>query len=468
MSFWVGVAILAVGLLVSIALHEVGHLAPAKLFGVRVSQYMVGFGRTLFSVTRGETEYGVKAIPLGGYVRMIGMYPPASERDVVPASAGAASEAIVLESTAHDSTAQLSTVHERPAGFWARSIAEAREASASEVPEGQEHRAFYALSVPKKLVVMLGGPLMNLLIAAVAMAVVMSGIGIPQYTSTLDIVQTCVLPAGSEQERECEPGDVEAPAFVAGLQVGDQILAWDGHAVLDWSDVSTAIRAGDDGAVEVLVLRDGRELALTVSPVVVDRPVVDAEGRLVFGEDGDPLLAPAPFVGIAPVEELAPQPLTDVGPVMVESVGQVFRVIATLPQRIASIASSTFGGSEREADIVGLVGVGRFAGEVAATPTDFGVRGQAFSMLQLLASLNLALFAFNLIPLLPLDGGHIVGALWEGARRQLARLRGRSDPGPVDTARLLPLTYVAFIAILGMGLLLAIADIVDPISLLSL
>ena len=74
--FLLGVLVVGVGLALSIALHEIGHLVPAKVFGVRVTQYMVGFGPTLLSRTRGETEYGLKAIPLGGYIRMIGMYPP--------------------------------------------------------------------------------------------------------------------------------------------------------------------------------------------------------------------------------------------------------------------------------------------------------------------------------------------------------------------------------------------------------
>src|SRR5690606_12935391 len=136
-SFVVGVLVLVVGLIVSIALHEVGHLVPAKRFGVRVSQYMVGFGPTMWSWRRGETEYGVKAVPLGGFVRMTGMYPPA--RAGAPARRRADGRATIVE--------------------------EARQYSLSEVEPGQEHRTFYALSVPKKLVVMLGGPVMNLVIA---------------------------------------------------------------------------------------------------------------------------------------------------------------------------------------------------------------------------------------------------------------------------------------------------------------
>ncbi|MDD9205604.1 site-2 protease family protein, partial [Georgenia sp. 10Sc9-8] len=161
MDFVVGVLILVVGLMVSIALHEVGHLLPAKRFGVRVPQYMVGFGRTLWSRTVGDTEYGVKAVPLGGYVRMVGMYPPARRR---PAGS-----------------------HGRPT-----LVEAARQESLAEIPPGEERRAFYTLSVPRKLVVMLGGPAMNLLIAAVLLTVVVAGLGLPTLTSTLGAVQPCV------------------------------------------------------------------------------------------------------------------------------------------------------------------------------------------------------------------------------------------------------------------------------------
>ncbi len=150
MSYVAGLVIVVAGLLVSIALHELGHMVPAKLFGVRVSQYMVGFGPTLWSRVRGETEYGVKAIPLGGYVRLTGMYPPADVLDHAPRR-----------------------------GRFADVIDAARQASAEEIRPGEDHRAFYRLSTPKKAIVMAAGTLMNLVIAAVLIAVVLVGIGVP-------------------------------------------------------------------------------------------------------------------------------------------------------------------------------------------------------------------------------------------------------------------------------------------------
>jgi membrane-associated protease RseP (regulator of RpoE activity) len=120
-----------------------------------------------------------------------------------------------------------------------------------------------------------------------------------------------------------------------------------------------------------------------------------------------------------------------------------------------------------------VVGVGRLAGEVASGQVSSGVTGSSpgsgsfrlVFLISLVASLNIALFVFNLIPLMPLDGGHAAGALWEGLKRQVARLRGRPNPGYVDVAKALPVTYVVAIALIGMGALLMYADVVNPVKL---
>jgi membrane-associated protease RseP (regulator of RpoE activity) len=113
---------------------------------------------------------------------------------------------------------------------------------------------------------------------------------------------------------------------------------------------------------------------------------------------------------------------------------------------------------------VGVVGIGRFAGEIAASDAvDWQIK--AASLLQMLAALNIALFVFNLIPLPPLDGGHAAAALWEGGRRQVARLRGLPRPGPFDSAKLVPLAYSVFVVLGAVGLLLVYADIVNPVQI---
>lgn len=436
MAYVIGVVVLVVGILVSIALHEVGHLVPAKKFGVRVSQYFVGFGPTLWSRTRGETEYGVKAIPLGGYVRLIGMYPTPDAVGNPPVR-----------------------------GFFSRMAADAREASAEEIRPGEDHRAFYRLSTPKKLVVMLGGPVMNLLIAVVLLAVTLVGIGTPGSSTTLSSVSQCVLPAGSTAT-DCSADDPAAPGAAAGIEPGDTVVAYDGVAIESWEQLSGMIRGTGEQAVPITVERDGERLDLTVTPVVAERPVVDDAGAPVLDAAGELVTTQVGFLGISPGTELQRQPVSEVATLTGTAVWQTGKAILTLPANLVGIAQSAFGGAERDAtSVLGPVGIARLAGEVASTDVQgVGIAERVATMLQLIASLNVALFVFNLIPLVPLDGGHVAAALWEGIKRQVARLRRRPRPRPADAARLQPLALGVFVLLGGMGLLLVYADIVAPVS----
>ncbi|WP_307793789.1 M50 family metallopeptidase [Actinotalea soli] len=437
MAYALGLVVMLLGLLVSIALHEVGHMVPAKRFGVRVSAYMVGFGPTLWSRTRGETEYGLKAIPLGGYVRLVGMFPPA---EVVGA---------------------------RPrAGRVGELVSEVRAASAEEIHPGEEHRAFYRLSTPKKVVVMLGGPLMNLLIAVVLLGAVLMGYGLPAGASTtVSSVSACVLPADAPADRVCTESDPPAPAAAAGLEPGDELLTFAGTPTPTWADFQQAVRAGGGSPTQLVVERDGAEVVLQIDPVLAERPVFDEEGALVLDADGDPVLRETPFVGLTPATARERQPASAVLPAVGDATWQTLGAIVTLPVQLVGIVGAVVGDGERDASgVVGPVGVGRFAGEVAAAE-GVSVADRMVSLVSLVAALNIALFAFNLIPLLPLDGGHVAGALWEGARRQVARLRGRSRPAPSDVARMMPLAYGVFIALIVVGVVLLYADLVRPITL---
>ncbi|MFD1719373.1 M50 family metallopeptidase [Georgenia deserti] len=436
MEFAVGVLIVAAGLIVSIALHEIGHLVPAKKFGVKVPQYMVGFGPTLWSKTVNGTEYGVKALPLGGFVRLVGMFPPAR--------AGA----------------RVRTRRDGRPGM----VEEARAAALEELGPGEEHRAFYRLSVPKKMVVMLGGPLMNLLIAAVLMGVVAVGLGIGQYTTTLGSVQQCV--PEDPQATECTETDPVAPGAQAGLQPGDEIVTWGGTDVDSWEEISATIASGGTGPTQVEVIRDGEHETLTVAPTPHERPVVDDEGTPVRSDDGEIVTETRPYVGIGPTFELVRQPVTAVPGLVWDLFSRTVHIVVTLPERLVDVAEAAFGTAERDPGVVGLIGVGRFAGEIASIEGQgYGLAERSADMMGLIVSVNMALFVFNLVPLLPLDGGHIAGALWEGLRRRLAMWRHATDPGPVDTAKLLPATYVVIAFMLGMTVLLAYADIVRPVSL---
>ncbi|MBC7551614.1 MAG: site-2 protease family protein [Cellulomonas sp.] len=435
MAYLVGVLVMVVGLLLSIALHEVGHMVPAKKFGVRVSQYMVGSGPTLWSRTRGETEYGLKAIPLGGYVRLVGMYPTPDAVGNPPVR-----------------------------GWFGRVAQDAREASSEEIHPGEDHRAFYRLSAPKKLVVMLGGPVMNLVIAFVLLGVVLVGIGIPTATSTVSVVTPCVLAAGSQ---ECTSADPQSPAVAAGLAAGDVITSFDGVAVDSWEQLSGLIRGAGGETIQLVVERGGSPQTLTVSPELLERPVVDASGIAIVEADGTTRTEPVGYLGIGPEFGLPRQSVSATPAAVGTAVVGTAAVVVALPARVVDVAQSAFGSQARSKDsIVGPVGIGRIAGEVAADGGgDFGLTGQVLTMLSLLASLNIALFVFNLIPLLPLDGGHVAGALWEGARRQVAKVRGLPRPRPVDVARMMPLAYGVFILLTGVGVLLIYADIVRPVTL---
>ncbi len=454
-----GVLFVALGVAVSIALHEVGHLVPAKRFGVKVTQYMVGFGPTLWSRQRGETEYGLKWVPLGGYIRMIGMFPPKPGEDPRFVRATSTGRMGLMVDTAVEARSKSKV-----------GLAEqARRQSMDEIKPGDEDRVFYRLSVPRKVVIMLGGPTMNLLIATVLLTVIVTGFGTAQTTTRLSSVSQCVLPASAPATATCSPADPAAPAAAAGLRPGDVVTAYDGRPVTSWDQVRAAIRSGGAAPV-VLAVRaaDGTTRDVTVTPIVTDRPRVDAQGVVVTGADGTPLTDRVGFLGVSPSSELVPQSVTAVPGVLWTGLKATAGVVLRIPQKMVGVAQAAFGSGPRDPNgPVSVVGVGRFAGEVASAQAQqgYGNRERAADLLSLIASLNLALFVFNLIPLLPLDGGHVAGALWEGLRRSVARLRHRADPGPADVARLLPVAYVVSSALIVMSVLLIYADIVKPIRL---
>ncbi len=426
-----GVLVFAVGVAASIALHECGHMVPAKKFGVKVTQFFVGFGRTLWSTRRGETEYGLKAVPLGGYVKLVGMLPPAK---------------------GDDRPRQGNT------GLFAQLVSDARAAEAEHIGPDDRERLFYRLPWWKKVVVMAGGPMVNLAIAFLLFAAIFGLYGTPEPTTTVSTVSECVVPA-EEGDRACTPADPESPANIAGLRPGDRITSFNGAPVDQWQDLVGLIRDNADGDAVIGYERDGEQLTATTSTTVKSVRALDEDGAAAEGFEE------AGFLGVASTVTLERHGLLYTAEQMGVMTWDTVKGLVTLPAKVYGVGRAVVGLEERAQDSpVSVVGAGRVAGEVTSDQSHPAVDRVVF-LAGLLAGLNLFVGMFNFIPLLPLDGGHIAGALYEGARRGLARVLRRPDPGHVDVAKLLPVAYVVACVLLVMGVVLIAGDIVAPVRI---
>lgn len=449
-----GIVAFALGLLFSIGFHEAGHFMWARRFGMRVPQFMVGFGPTIWSRTKGETEYGLKAVPLGGYIRIVGMIPPAEEGE------------------------------SKRATRMRKFIAEVRGQALNDVRPTDGGRVFYAKPWWQRVIVMFAGPFHNLILAVLFFTVVLVGFGVPESTTTLARVPDCVLPAGAESAGRsdacevpivttganagqiCTEGEpdcalpAESPAKRAGLRAGDTILAIDGEPIsretdTGWSQLQEAIRVSAGTPVVLTIERDGEQRDLTVTPI---------ENRVYLSADSEETRVVG-YVGVSPAQTYVQQSITEVPAFLGDVVARSVDKLVEIPQRVPALFGAAFLGEERDPQgPIGVVGVSRISGEVFAFES-FTTTEKISYFFQLLAGVNLVLFLFNLLPIYPLDGGHIAGALYEKARSSVARLRGRPDPGPFDIARLMPVAYVVAGLFLALSALLFVADIVNPITL---
>jgi membrane-associated protease RseP (regulator of RpoE activity) len=427
-----GIVVFFVGLLFSIAWHELGHLSTAKLFRIRVPQYMVGFGPTVWSRKKGETEYGVKAIPLGGYIRMIGMFPPGEDGRIT----------------------------KRSSSPWRSMIEDAREASCEELLPGDEDRLFYTRKPWKRVIVMFAGPFMNLILAFVLFLVAMMGFGMAKSLPIVSSVSKCVVPVTAPDKDNCDKAP-QSPAALAGLQAGDRIVSFGGDRISTYQQLSTDIRNSFGKKVSIEVVRhDGTRATLTADITENKVAQLDKYGDPVPGNK----TVSAGFLGITPTSGVVRLGFGDSIDRMTDLADSGLHSLAALPGKIPALWDSVVKGTPRQADSpVGMVGAARVGGQMFSLPLPPSQKVAA--MITLLAGINLSLFLFNMLPLLPLDGGHVAGALWESVRRHAARLFKRPDPGPFDVAKLMPVAYVVASIFIGFTLLVMIADVINPVKI---
>jgi membrane-associated protease RseP (regulator of RpoE activity) len=427
----VGIVLFVLGVLISVALHEMGHMLPAKAFGMKVTQFFVGFGRTVWSTKRGETEYGIKSIPAGGFVRIIGMLPPGKGQDPTK-------------------------IRKANTGPIQSMVENARSAEYETISPEDDGRLFYQKVWWKKLIVMASGPLVNVVIAFVLFGGLYMLYGTPVAQTTVSTVTDCVIPANqASADRQCTDTDKVSPAKVAGFQVGDKIVSFNGTQISSWDQLTPLIRANTDKPATIVVERNGAQKTLQTNTIV---------NQVQESATSDKLVSVG-FLGISPTEKVEQQSFGFVVDQMGKLTVSTVQALGKFPEKLVGVAKSIVGGQRDQDSPMSVVGASRVAGEVASS--DLGVGQKIATGILLLASLNLFLALFNFIPLLPLDGGHMIGAIWEGIRRGFAKLFRRPDPGYVDVAKLLPIAYVAASAIVVMGVLLVIADIVNPIKLFN-
>ena len=431
LMYLAGVVLFTIGIAVSIGLHEVGHLVPGKLYNVKITQYFVGFGRTVWSRRRGETEYGIKAIPLGGYVKLVGMLPPAPHQDP-------------------------EKVRSSNTGIFSQLMSDARSAEYEHVSPEDHDRLFYRLPWWKRIVIMGSGVTINLVLAFGLFALVFMGYGINEPSTTVGSVSQCVKivrvdqPAGS-----CTSKDPVTPALTAGLRPGDRIVSFNDTSIPSYDQLQRLIRANDAGEATIVVDRGGEALTLRTNTALNGLPSFEDPTETVDGG----------FLGIKPAVDRERQGIGYVSSFMVDGTWETLKSIGAMPQKVYHVTRAALGLEERDVNSpMSVVGAGRVAGEFASDDTN-SVANRFFSVLLLLAGLNLFLGLVNLVPLPPFDGAGIATTLYEAARRGIARVFGRPDPGAVDAAKLLPVTYVVASLLLLMTAILVYADIVAPVEI---
>ena len=389
----VGILAFVIALLLSVMIHEFGHYITAKKYGMRVSEFFLGFGKRIWSFTKGETEFGIKAIPAGGYCRIEGM-------------------------TATD-----------------------------EMPAGEESRAFFKANSGRKLVVLGAGSFLHFVLGFVILIGIFAGIGTSQPTTTITQISPCV----PRLNTACADSDPRSPALLAGLKAGDVITSLNGVPVNNWVKDVEVIRTSAGKELIIEIERNGSGQTFSVIPAT----------RVIDGKEYG-------FLGIVNEYQLVRDtPFTSIKNAALVSwdfMSGSIKAIISLPSKIPTLWGATVSGTERDPNgLVGIVGVAQVSGQaVSSEGLSASERIQTF--LLIIASLNFFVGVFNLLPILPLDGGHMAVAIADEIRALIARIRGRARPEGINVNKLAPVTMFVFIVLAALTVLLLAADIVNPVQ----
>lgn len=376
----IGILAFVIALLFSVMVHEFGHYLTARHYGMKVSEFFLGFGKRLWSTQRGETEFGIKAIPAGGYCRIEGMAPN------------------------------------------------------DEMPEGEENRAFYKASSAKKLVVLGAGSFLHFVLGYLLLFTLFAGVGTNQ-----------VLPVIGEVVKDSAAAD-------AGIKAGDEVISINGLAVKNWYKDVEAIRNSGGKDLILGLNRDGQQITITATPRLTE---VDGTKRYVLG-----------IINTVGIKRSGVLQSTSYAFTATKSfIQESAKSLVALPSKVPALWGQTVRGEERDANgLVGVVGVARVSGQ-AVGDAHLSISERAATFILIVASLNIFVGLFNLLPILPLDGGHMAVAIADEIRALFARVRKRPRPAAIDVTVLTPITMVVFVILASLTLLLLVADVINPVTL---